>query len=230
MIDAQDRIDLLDTTNGLTGFIDGPGEFLVKIMAQSIREVPEFAELFGVLPDGNDEEREGFIQAYKRMDYGIRNLPAIRLYSEFYNREFESWFVEGEVVMDVIYPPLIRREQTQQYQDTISSALLQQFSRPRIFQELLAQIPGLNELGRSFSVQKGLGFEMGDNVVPLTQMRLNFKIDLRRWREHLEQGDRTLNDPFERTIGDLRRIVTQVQSLQDDGQDEGSQVTIDQRV
>lgn len=230
MIDEQDRIDLLDTTNGLTGFIDGPGEFLVKHMAQSVRDVPEFADLFGVLTDGNDEERLGFIDSYKRMDYGIRNLPALRIYSDYYNREFESWFVDGEVTMDVIYPPLIRREQTQQYQDTISAALLQQFSRPVVFQSLLALIPGLNELGRSFSVQKGLGFEMGENVVPLTQIKLNFRIDLRRWREHLEQGDRTLNDPFERTIGDLRRIVTQVKSLQDDGQDEGSQVTIDQRV
>jgi hypothetical protein len=164
------------------------------------------------------------------MDYGIRNLPALRIYSEYYSREFESWFVDGEVTMDVIYPPLIRREQTQQYQDTISSALLQQFSRPVVFQSLLGLIPGLNELGRSFSVQKGLGFEMGDNIVPLTQIKLNFRIDLRRWREHLEQGDRTIDDPFKRTIGDLRRIVTQVNALQDNGQVEGSQVTIDQRV
>lgn len=211
------KIDRLATNP----FLDGPGEYLVKTIAQKIVLVPQFSTVFG-----------DFIDSYMRMDYGIRNLPALRIYNKTFTKEFESWFINGEILMDCIWPANIRREETQQLPDMISAALLQQFRRITFMGDVETAtqdedaalegyktigVPGLNELGKRFSVDKSLGFETSDNhVVPLTQITLNFRIDLRQWDEYLEENDRTVDDPFDITLGDLQQVVTNIQGLRDD--------------
>lgn len=189
-----ERIDAVSTT-----FLAGPAEFLVAKVAASIAAVPQFVTIFGPR-----------IDPYRRMDYSIRDTPALRIYNEIYIKQFESWFIEGDLILDVIFPALVRRTLLQQYQDTLTAALCQQFRRPLVFQALCNEVPGLNELGKSFSADKSLGFQIENEYVPLTQIKANFRIDLRIWDEYLTSVDLTKDEPWEVSLGDLETIHTQI--------------------
>ena len=195
----------------------------MKTTTRLLSEVPQFKRIFG-----------DFIDPYKRMDYAIRNLPALRMYSDGYVKEYESWFINGEMVCDVIWPASLRRKDLQQLQDTMSSALLQQFRRITFFNEVenaeqdedrrdrlkgykRIGVPGLNELGKRYTVNKSLGFELSENqIVPLTQITVNFRVDLRIWDDYLRENLRTKDDPFEQTLGELEQIIADVDGLLDD--------------
>jgi hypothetical protein len=199
-------------------FHDGPGEFLAREVVKAMGADPVWKTLFG---DSMD--------SYQRMDYGDRAFPAIRIYDRGYRKEYDSWFINGELYVDVIWPPSIRRRETQQLPDTVSSALLQQFRRPSFFTAMCGVVPGLNELGKNFNVDKSLGFEWKDGVIPLTQITVNFRVDLREWDRYLEKTDRTKDTPFEESIGDLRRLVSEIQGL-DDSEEVNVTVPIDQKM
>lgn len=201
-------------------FFDGPTEFLVAAVADEIAAVSQWSEIFN-----------GFIDPYRRMDYQMRNLPALRIYNEEFRKDFESWFIEGEIKADIIWPASIRRKELQQLPDSISAALLQQFRRPSFFDAVAAKTPGLNELGKIFSTDKSLGFAFPDSEepVPLTQITFNFRLDLRQWDLYLEQNLRTKDDPFEETLGNLKRVVTTIQALRDSG-DKELEVPLDQKI
>lgn len=202
-----ERIDSLQYTTdvpGTTLFLDGPSEFLVAATAAKVGAIDQWAAIFGE-----------FIDGYRRQDYPERSLPALRIYNELYTKQFESWFIEGDLKVDVIWPASIRRPETQQFPDTIAAALLQQFRSTKFFNAVSALVPGLNELGKTFSVDKTLGFEWNEKVVPLTQITVNFRIDLRQWDLYLEASLRTKDDPFEETLGNLNRIAGQIQALRD---------------
>lgn len=203
---------------GTTLFLDGPTEFLVVKTAEQLVEVSQWREIFGE-----------FITPYRRMDYPIRSFPALRIYNEAYVKQFESWFIEGDVKHDIIFPANIRRNETQQIQDSLASALLQQFRRPSFFEALSVQVPGLNEYGKTFSVDKTLGFDWNEQIVPLTQITVNFRLDLREWDRYLEDSSRTKDDPFEETLGKLNRIVTVIQGLRDNNEVEVEE-GLDQRI
>lgn len=201
----SNRIDTLNSNP----FVSGPLEFVCAKVKEHIAATPQFAALFGAS-----------IDAYCRMDYSQRELPALRIYSQQLTKEFESWFIEGDLLMDVILPPSIRRNDIQQIQDTISAALLQQFRRKDFFDAVASGVPGLNELGRRFEMDKALGFEFGDTVVPLTQLRANLRVDLRQWDVFLEGDERTINDPFEATLGALEFVKNQIDALNDSSETE----------
>src|ERR1019366_3303506 len=140
-------------------FLDGPTEFLVKTVAAQMAAVPQFKKLFG-----------DSIAAYERLDFSERELPALRVYNLAFQKTSDDGFITGDLKLDIIWPAQIRRVELQQYPDTITSALIQQFRRVSFFQACQAQVPGLNQLGFNLSVNKELGFEWGDNIVPLTQI------------------------------------------------------------
>lgn len=186
-------------------FLTSPAEFLCQQCARALSVSPSWKALFGDSIDG-----------YKRMDYSQRSLPAMRIYNEIYDKQSESWFIEGDLIIDLIFPANIRRADTQQIPDTVAGAMLQQFRRTSFFNTVGAVVPALNELGKKFRVDKSLAFEWGEDLVPLTQLRVNFKIDLRIWDSYMESDDRTKDDPFERTLADLHVIVTTIKALNDD--------------
>lgn len=193
-----------DERTGL--FYDGPGEFLVLRMVEMLKKESPWCAFFGEA-----------IDPYRRMDYPFSSLPALRVYSPRLVKEYDSWFIDGDVRLDIILPSDIRRRETQQVQDTVAAALLQEFRKPAQFEALRAQVPGLNELGKRFEVNKDLGFEWSDKIVPLTQVTMNFRIDLREWDEYLEETNRTKDSPFEEVLADLRRVVTQIAAEDDSG-------------
>lgn len=198
----SERVTQLDNPNL---FYSGPAEFLAKNIAEQLTLVPQLAAVFGVN-----------IHSYQRQDYSMRDLPALRIYNTTFQKEFDSWFINGDIVLDVILPALTRRDYLQRYQDTLTSALCQQFRRPTFFTTMCGLIPGLNELGKEFNADKTLGFVLGDNQVPMTQIRMNFRLDLRIWDEYLESDDRTKDDPFEKTLGDLETINSLIKGFYND--------------
>lgn len=203
-----EKIDIvLGTAPGAEGekaktpnpFIDSPAQFLAKWCAILIKRVPQFSLIF-----------QDQIDAYQKDDYALRCLPALRIYDKGYTKEFDSWFITGTLYLDIILPASLRRIENQEVPDVLSGALLQQFRRPSFFAEMEKSIPGLNELGKTFEVDKELCFEWGENIVPLTQIRANFRIDLREWDEYLEQTDRTKDTPFEETLGNLETLAGEI--------------------
>lgn len=201
-IQAKDLIDKLK----INPFIDGPTQSLVKATAKIIADTPEFRYIFGENVD-----------VYERDDYSFRQLPALRIYNKTYRKEQESHYIVGELELDVLYPADLRREELQYFQDVLSSALMQQFRRVSNFQTLRAMIPGLNELGKTFDVDKSLGLVVQDGACPITQMKANFRIDLKVWDAYLESTGRTKDDPFNVTLKDLKTIASQILPTRDDG-------------
>jgi len=190
--------------DNIGNILSGPADYLCKHICAQIALVPQFAALFGPR-----------IDAYQRLDYSMRELPALRVYNNSWTKEFESWFINGEIIIDVIFPAILRRKEQQEYQDVVTGALVQQFRRDAFFLALDAVVPCLNELGKRFDVDKSLGFNFGKDggeQAPLTQMRANFRMDLRIWDEFLVSDDRTKNDPFEKTLADLSLITTIIEN------------------
>lgn len=183
--------------NSPTPFLDGPAEFLVKTVAAQFAAVPQFKLLFGT-----------FIDGYKRMDYSFRNTPVVRFYNNACTKTSDNAWLTGDIIADTIFPASVRRNQLQQIQDTVTAAMWQQFRRQPFFYAVRALVPSLNELGRVITVDKSLGYQWqeSDEVVPLTQFTINFKLDLRIWDDYIESQDRTTEDPFEKTLQNLEQI------------------------
>lgn len=201
-------------------FITGPMEFLAKEIADHLLGDEVWAALFGQN-----------IDPYPRMDYAIRNLPSIRIYDKGYTKENESWFITGDITAEVIFPPNLRRAEFQQIPNTVASALMQQFRRETFFEAIAAKVPGLNELGKRFEVDKSLAFEFENGMAPMVRITLNVRLDLRAWDAYLESDNRTKDDPFNRTLGDLQNIVTIIQGLNsEDADDINVEIGIDQDI
>lgn len=190
----------------LTLFQDNPVEFLCASIAQSLAETKEWPLIYGEYIDG-----------YMRMDYDFRNLPALRIYNETGSKDQESWFITGDIKVDSILPASIRREETQQIQDTLTGALIQQFRSQIFFGAVSTRVPGLNELGKTMSWDKTAGFEFEEQMAPVTQITLNFRLDLRIWSDYLVSQNRTIDIPFEATLDNFRKLFYKIQALKDDG-------------
>ena len=185
-------------------FKDGPGEFLAGSIASAIQTEPHFNKIFGESVD-----------KYDREDYSMRELPAIRIYTPNYTKEQESHYITGDVHMDVIFPPSIRRPETEEYPSRLAAALLQQFRRPPFFASMQVLVPGLNELGKVFSVDKNLVYQntAQDDECPVVKIIANFRIDQKQWDEYLESQGRTKDDPFDVTLEGLREIAVTIQAI-----------------
>lgn len=198
------RLDVLDSPT----WFDQPGELIVNHLAVELKKDPVIARIFG--------DR---VEPYMRMDFGVRELPAVRMFNPTGRKDSETGYLTGEIKMDVIFPPSVRRAELQKYPDRVVSMLLAQFRRQSFFTSMRALVPGLNELGRSYSFDKALGFVPKDaeELCPLTQITVGWRILLADWDLYLESDDRTPNDPFEKTLGDLETLNVISQPVLDDG-------------
>lgn len=200
-------------------FLDGPGEFLAATVATLVQEDPHFQQIFG---DSVDD--------YDRQDYSFRELPAIRFYVMNYTKETESHYINGDMHCDVILPPEIRRSETEKFPSQIANALLQQFRRPSFFAQVQVGVPGLNELGKVFSVDKTMSFQNAamDDECPVVHITLNFRLDLKIWDDYLEKEGRTKDAPFDVTLANLAQIASVIQGIKinSDGTQDPQVVTL----
>lgn len=206
-------------------FLSSPGDLLAHTVADLIADVPQFAKIFGKAEGRN-------IDGYLRADYGIRNLPALRIYQmEPETMEADNWFITGHLELDVILPPSLRREDLHTVSDILTGALLQQFRRTDFFMAARAKVPGLNWLGQSMTISKNRAFMINeDEQIPMCVVTSDFRLDLREWDLYLESQDRTVGDPFERTLANLTVIAAFIQARNDDGTDAGVDIESDSKV
>lgn len=189
-------------------FKDGPADYLVKQIALLIGNEPHFKKVFG-------EQ----VADYDREDFPIRGLPALRVYCFDYEKTSEmSGYIEGTIQMDVILPPSLRRADTEKFSSIIANAMMQQFRRLPFFSAMRGVVPGLNELGKHFSVDKRLVYQNTEQAdeCPVVHMTANFRIDLKEWDEYLESQGRTREDPFDKTLENLREITAVIQGIRVD--------------
>lgn len=189
-------------------YLTGPSDYLTEVIEAQLKTSDSWSTFFGDSIDG-----------YKRMDYSYRSLPALRIYNETVLKQNESWFMDGDVKADIIFPASIRRDDLARIPGVVSNALLQQFRRTAFFTAVSTEVPGLNELGRRFDIDKSLAFEFGDDLVPLTQLTINFRIDLRKWDDYLVENNRSKEDPFERLLGNLKTLAGDIDAYDGDDTD-----------
>lgn len=210
------RIQALNPKLENNPFISSPGDYLAHNVAEQIALVPQFAKIFGSGKGRN-------IDGYLRGDYGVSNLPALRIYQmESYTMTADNWFIDGQLELDVILPPSLRREDLHFVSDVLTGALVSQFRRLPFFQAMRAAVPALNYLGQSITVSKNRAFMMNENdQIPMAVVTSNFRIDLREWDLYLESNDRTVDDPFDVTLADLDLIAALIAPQNDDGTNAG---------
>lgn len=198
-----ERIETLDSP---TWFLQ-PGDRITQSVVEELLAIPVMVKIFG--------DR---IVPYKRMDFGAREFPALRVYSPNGSKAAETWYLNGDVRIDVIFPASLRRDEQQRFPDLVTSALLAVFRAQPFFEAVKAKVPGLNQLGWNFSYDKDLGFIQRDaeDINPLTQITLNYRVNLNEWDEYLESDDRTPEQPFEKTLADLEKIYVELQAKDDD--------------
>ena len=63
-------------------------------------------------------------------------------------------------------------------------------------------------------------------MVPMAQVTINFRLDLRQWDIFLEEHNRTVDDPFEQTLADLALIVATIHPVNDDFTSANTDVTL----
>lgn len=202
-MDMETRLTKLMDVNP---FISSPADFLVTAIVEELKKEEAFVRVYGE-----------YVDPYKRVDYPIRALPALRVYSETLRQLDDNGWALGEVKLDSIFPASLRREELQRIPDLVSGVLLQQFRRQPFINAICPVVPGLNQLGKTVEIRKDLQFMWNEELVPLTQITVNFRIDLRQWDDFLESDCRTPDEPFERTLSELRRITGTIQGLRDDG-------------
>jgi len=199
-----ERIDQLDSP---TWHLQA-GDAIVEKVVDELKNEPIVQRIFG-----------DSIEPYMRMDFSTRELPALRIFNPTGRKDSITGYLTGEVKIDVIFPPNVRRAEMQRYPDLVVSMLMAQFTRPSFYATMRGHIPGLNELGRTFSYDKALGFIPKDSqeLCPLTQITLGWRVLLADWNLYLESDERTVDKPFEKTLGDLERLIVISQPTIDDG-------------
>lgn len=190
-----------------------PADRVVDSMVQLFKAEPVFAKIFG------DE-----IDGYKRMDYGARAFPALRVYTDTGRNEGVTWYANGDVKVDVILPASVRRNDLQKFSDLLTSTVFAQIRRQSFLDSMRKLVPGLNELGKVFSWDKGLAFQPAESedLFPMTQIVVHYRVLMEEWDRFMEDDYRTVDDPFERTLADLLTMYMTIIAQDDDGNDTGA--------
>lgn len=201
--------DRLDQIENPSWFLQ-PADGIVAGMVALLKMEPVFAKIFG-------EEIDG----YKRMDYGARAFPAMRIYSDTGRNEGVTWYAQGDVKVDVILPASVRRDDLQVFADRVTSVLFAQIRRQPFLDSMRKLVPGLNELGKLFSWDKGLAFQPAESedLFPMVQLVVHYRVLMEEWDRFLESDERTVDQPFERTLDDLLTFYMTLIAQDDAGND-----------
>lgn len=206
--------DLINT------FIDAPGQFLVRSLIQQMAQVPGFVQLFGVpkfssAATGFRLEQAGKWADYARHDWSIRQLPAIAIYeAEAEDKISRNAYINGTLQIQVCWPASFRRSDLSRIPTAFKGALVNFFESKLVtsmldeiyWHQRPEKIPGLNELGKVINWSPNTEGLVESDFVPVTLVSVKYRLDLRSWYRYLEFDDRTIDQPFDRTLADLTQI------------------------
>ena len=204
----------------INSFIDAPGQFLVRTLIQQMGQVPGFVNLFGVPKFGPAElgyrlEQSGKWADYGRQDWSIRQLPAIAIFeAEAEDKMSRNSYVNGTLQIQVCWPASFRRSDLSRIPTAFKGALMNFFESALVTTMLdeiywiqrPQKVPGLNELGKVMNWSPNTEGLVENDFVPVTLVSVKYRLDLRSWYRYLHFDDRTIAQPFDRTLADLTQI------------------------
>lgn len=219
-------------------FLSGPGQDLVPktllqlsmtkggVDANGNVRYP-FQDLFGPYKCdafGNKTTDQQRWADYQRMDWSIRQLPAINLFeSQTESKQSENAYVTGTLQMQIFWPPNFRRGDLARvpavFRSAIENFFASQYVRDMLdelyFIERNPKVYGLNEFGKVLTWSPNVEGVVESEMVPVTIVDIAYRIDLRAWYRALEFMGRTKDDPFEVTLADLSRIAGNYTGIDD---------------
>jgi len=216
-------------------FLTGPAEFLVAKTLLQLSQVKGFVALFGPYKadaSGNKLTDQQRWADYQRMDWSIRQLPAINIFeSGTENKQSDNAYMTGTVQIQVYWPPNFRRSDLSRVPAAFRGALVNFFSSQYVadmLDELYyiqrpAKVYGLNEYGKQLAWSPNVEGVVDGELVPVTILDVSYRMDLRAWYRALEYMDRTKADPFDITLTDLVRIYGDFAGV--DGSFDGTEST-----
>jgi hypothetical protein len=193
-------------------FLSGPGEDLIPKTLMQMAKVPGFIVLFGSYVPESDQQRWA---DYNRFDWNIRQLPTINVFEAAEeNKDSDQAFLRGTVNFQVYWPPNARRGDSRRIEAAFKGVVENFFSSDYTktmldeiyFIERPEKVYGLNEYGKTLTWSPNTEGIIADELVPVTIVNVQYRIDLRAWYRALEYMYRTKGEPFKATLDDLKII------------------------
>lgn len=198
-------------------FLTGPGEDLIPKTLLQLSRVAGMITLFGkyIPPTGAAADGQQRWADYNRMDWSLRQLPAMNLYESGSEvRSSDQGFLNGQVTMMIFWPANFRRSDSRRIEAAFRGVINNFFSSKYVsdmLDELYyiqrdSKVYGLNEYGKTLNWTPNVEGLVEDKMVPVTMIEIPYRIDLRAWSRALEYMGRTVADPFEITLDQLTGI------------------------
>lgn len=222
-------------------FLSGPSEYLVAMTLIQLAAVtgPDpkkpgpFVSLFGPykIPTGLASDEQQRWADYERMDWSIRQLPAINVFeaATAEAKDSDQAFLRGNIQFQVFWPPNFRRPDSRRVEVAFKGALQNFFASQYVtamldelyYVQRPVKVYGLNEYGKTMNWTPNTQAIVENEVVPVTIMDANYRIDLRSWYRALEYMGRTKENPFAVTLAPLT-VVGGIKSGYDGVDDTGA--------
>ncbi len=189
-------------------FLTGPGEDIVPKTLLQLSAIPQFVTLFGPYKSdasGNKKSDQQRWADYQRMDWSIRQLPVINVFeAESLNRDSDQAFLRGTVQIQAYWPANMRRGDLARVPATFSAILENFFSShyctdmldPHFTIQRPMKVFGLNEYGKMLTWSPNVEGLVENELVPVTILNVQYRIDLRAWYRQLHFTTRTRQNPF----------------------------------
>lgn len=210
-------------------FLSTPGEDIVPKTLLQLSSIPQFVQLFGKYTSdtsGNKTSDQQRWADYQRMDWSTRQLPAINVFEAgTENKDSDQAYLRGSVQIQVFWPANFRRSDLARVPATFKG-ILQNFFSSDYVKDMLDElyyiqrpmkVYGLNEYGKTLSWSPNVEGMVEDELVPVTILDVQYRIDLRSWYRALEFMERTKENPFQKTLGPLTNIDGEYDGLTTEG-------------
>ena len=190
-------------------FLTGPGEDLALKTLYQLLKIPNFTKLFGSFSDVVTQQR---IADYPRFDWSLRQLPALNLFEAGDEaKDSDNAFLNGTITLQVFWPPNMRRPDFRRVEVAFKGVIENFFASDYVrtmmdelyFIERPEKVYGLNEYGKKMNWSPNTEGIIESEAVPVTNLTISYRIDLRAWYRALEYMNRTKAQPFLATLDDL---------------------------
>ena len=196
-------------------FLSSPGDDLVDKTIAQLKKIPAMVKLFG---DGEN----GSWANYNRFDWPVRMLPAINiLEAGSESKTSDNGYLTGTIQFQVYWPSEFRREDLSRV-PTVFKGVIENFFNSKFVGDMLdelatiqrdAKVYGLNEYGKTLTWSPNVEGLNDGEMTPMTIVDVQYRIDLRAWERALEYQDRTVQNPFEKSLADLNGMLGEIDGV-----------------
>lgn len=202
-------------------FLSSPGDDLVDKTLLQLQKIPQMISLFGPAVNGSWAN-------YNRFDWPVRMLPAINiLESQSESRTSDNGYLTGTIQFQIYWPTDFRRADLARI-PAVFKGVLENFFSSQYVTDMLdelywhqrdAKVAGLNEYGKTLTWSPNVEGVNDGEMTPMTILDVQYRIDLRAWNRALEYMDRTVQDPFTVSLGDLTELLGEIDGVDNNNGD-----------